>query len=75
MQNIFRQIKGDKAIWAIATLLAIFSFLPVYSAASNLADSGGTNTLSFLVKHFMHLALGFAIMFGVHKVPYKYFRG
>ena len=75
MQNIFTQIKGDRAIWAIATLLAIFSFLPVYSAASNLADSGGTNTLSFLVKHFMHLALGFAIMFGVHKVPYKYFRG
>lgn len=23
----------------------------------------------------MHLALGFVIMFGVHKVPYKYFRG
>ena len=76
MQNIFSQIKGDRAIWAIATLLAIFSFLPVYSAASNLAYVGGTgNTFSFFVKHFMHLALGFAIMFGVHKVPYKYFRG
>ncbi|WP_299119845.1 FtsW/RodA/SpoVE family cell cycle protein [uncultured Winogradskyella sp.] len=74
MQNIFAQIKGDRAIWAIATLLAIFSFLPVYSAASNLAVSS-SNTFSFFVKHFMHLALGFAIMFGVHKVPYKYFRG
>ena len=76
MQNIFKQIKGDKAIWAIVTLLAIFSFLPVYSAASNLAYVGGMgNTFSFFLKHFMHLALGFAIMFGVHKVPYKYFRG
>lgn len=76
MQNLFKNIKGDRAIWAIATLLAIFSFLPVYSAASNLAYVGGTgNTFSFFVKHFMHLALGFAIMFGVHKVPYKYFRG
>ena len=76
MQNIFKQIKGDKAIWAIVTLLAIFSFLPVYSAASNLAYvSGMGNTFSFFLKHFMHLALGFAIMFGVHKVPYKYFRG
>ncbi|WP_439152896.1 FtsW/RodA/SpoVE family cell cycle protein [Winogradskyella sp.] len=76
MQNIFAQIKGDRAIWAIATLLAIFSFLPVYSAASNLAYTGGTgNTFSFFVKHFMHLFLGFAIMYGVHKVPYKYFRG
>jgi cell division protein FtsW len=76
MQNIFSQIKGDRAIWAIATLLAIFSFLPVYSAASNLAYTGGTgNTFSFFVKHFMHLFLGFAIMYGIHKVPYKYFRG
>jgi cell division protein FtsW len=56
--------------------LAIFSFLPVYSAASNLAYVGGTgNTFTFFLKHFMHLVLGFAIMFGVHKVPYKYFRG
>lgn len=73
---MFTQIKGDRAIWAIATLLAIFSFLPVYSAASNLAYVGGIgNTFSFFIKHFMHLALGFAIMYGVHKVPYKYFRG
>ncbi|MBU2927620.1 FtsW/RodA/SpoVE family cell cycle protein [Winogradskyella psychrotolerans] len=75
MQNIFKQIKGDKAIWAIVALLAIFSFMPVYSAASNLANSGNTNTFSFFIKHFMHLLLGFVIMFGVHKVPYKYFRG
>lgn len=75
MQNVFKQIKGDRAIWAIVTLLAIFSFLPVYSAASNLANIGNTNTFSFFIKHFMHLFLGFAIMFGIHKVPYKYFRG
>ncbi|WP_296313658.1 FtsW/RodA/SpoVE family cell cycle protein [Winogradskyella sp. UBA3174] len=74
MQNMFTQIKGDRAIWAIATLLAIFSFLPVYSAASNLAVSS-SNTFSFFIKHFMHLALGFAIMYGIHRVPYKYFRG
>ena len=76
MQNIFSQIKGDRAIWAIATLLAIFSFLPVYSAASNLADYAESgNTFSFFVKHFVHLSLGFAIMFAVHKVPYRYFKG
>ncbi|NRB60140.1 MAG: FtsW/RodA/SpoVE family cell cycle protein [Winogradskyella sp.] len=76
MNNMFSQIKGDRAIWAIATLLAIFSFLPVYSAASNLANISGTsNTFSFFLKHFMHLALGFGIMFGIHKIPYKYFRG
>ncbi|GGW53455.1 cell division protein FtsW [Winogradskyella epiphytica] len=75
MQNIFKQIKGDRSIWAIVGLLAIFSFLPVYSASSNLANSGSTSTFSFFIKHFMHLFLGFVIMFGIHKVPYKYFRG
>ena len=76
MGNIFTNIKGDRLIWAIAALLAIFSFLPVYSAASNLAYVGGSgNTFSFFVKHFMHLFLGFAIMYGVHKIPYRYFRG
>ncbi|MBN2867731.1 MAG: FtsW/RodA/SpoVE family cell cycle protein [Flavobacteriaceae bacterium] len=77
MQNaILNNIKGDKLIWAIVALLAIFSFLPVYSAASNLAYVGGSgNTFAFLVKHFMHLFLGFAIMYGVHKIPYRYFRG
>ncbi len=76
MGTIFKNIKGDRLIWAIVALLAIFSFLPVYSAASNLAYSGGnTSTFSFFVKHFMHLFLGFVIMYGVHKIPYRYFRG
>ncbi|WP_040281445.1 FtsW/RodA/SpoVE family cell cycle protein [Psychroserpens damuponensis] len=76
MQTLFNNIKGDRLIWAIAALLAIFSFLPVYSAASNLAYVGGAgNTFGFFVKHLMHLFLGFAIMYGVHKIPYRYFRG
>nr|WP_321231960.1 FtsW/RodA/SpoVE family cell cycle protein [uncultured Psychroserpens sp.] len=76
MQTLFKNIKGDRLIWAIAALLAIFSFLPVYSAASNLAYVGGSgNTFTYFIKHFMHLFLGFAIMYGVHKIPYRYFRG
>lgn len=76
MQTLFNNIKGDRLIWAIVALMAIFSFLPVYSAASNLAYVGGIgSTFSFFVKHFMHLFLGFAIMYGVHRIPYRYFRG
>ena len=77
MNNIFHTIKGDRLIWALVTLLAIFSFLPVYSASSNLAytSSGNGNTFSFLLKHLIHICMGFAIMYGVHKVPYRYFRG
>lgn len=75
LRKIFANLKGDRLIWAIAALLAIFSFLPVYSAASNLAYIGGNNnTFSFLLKHFLHLFLGFSIMYAVHKAPYRYFR-
>ncbi len=76
MLEVFKNIKGDRLIWAIAALLAIFSFLPVYSAASNLAYiSGDGNTFNYFVKHFLHLFLGFAIMYGIHRIPYRYFRG
>lgn len=76
MRKIFQHIQGDKAIWAVVALLALFSFLPVYSASSNLAYLyGDGSTLPFLLKHFAHLLLGFAILYGVHKIPYHYFRG
>jgi len=76
MLDLFKNIKGDRLIWAIASLLAIFSFLPVYSAASNLAYiSGDGNTFNYFVKHFLHLFLGFAIMYGIHRIPYRYFKG
>ncbi len=76
MPNIFKNIKGDKVIWAVVGLLALFSFLPVYSASSNLAYLyGDGSTLPYLLKHFAHLLLGFAILYGVHRIPYHYFRG
>lgn len=56
--------------------MALFSFLPVYSASSNLAYLfGDGSTLPYLLKHFAHLVLGFGILYGIHKIPYHYFRG
>lgn len=76
MNSVFKHINGDKAIWAVVAFLALFSFLPVYSASSNLAYLyGDGSTFRFLIKHFAHLLLGFAIIYGVHKIPYHYFKG
>ena len=76
MNNIFVNIKGDKTLWAVLILLAGFSFLPVYSAASNLAYvSGSGNTFNYLFKHFIHLSLGFTFMYLMQKIPYHFFRG
>lgn len=75
MQKIIQHIKGDRAIWAIVALLALFSFLPVYSASSNLAYLYGKSTFGLLLKHAVHLILGFAVLYSVHKIPYHYFKG
>jgi len=76
MNTIFKNIKGDRALWAVVALLALFSFLPVYSASSNIAYLyGDGSTLKFLIKHASHLILGFAIIYGVHRMPYHYFKG
>ncbi|MDX1326579.1 MAG: cell division protein FtsW, partial [Arenibacter sp.] len=42
MVGFLNKINGDKAIWAVVALLSIFSFLPVYSASSNLVYVVGT---------------------------------
>ena len=76
MKELLHNLKGDKGIWSFVALLALFSFMPVYSASSNLAylKHGTGNTLVYLLKHFVHLMMGFAIMYQVQKVPYHYFR-
>jgi len=76
MLNFFKNIKGDKAIWAVVALLALFSFLPVYSASSNLVYVVGNGTTGgHLVKHAFLLFLGFGIIYGVHKIPAHFFKG
>ena len=76
MKQLINNLKGDKGIWSFVALLALFSFMPVFSASSNLAYLGvGTgNTLGYLVKHFFHVCCGFFIIYFVHRVPYQYFR-
>ena len=76
MRNFVRNIKGDKAIWGVVALLALFSFLPVYSASSNLVYVvGNGTTLGHLIKHGLLLFLGFGIIYGVHRIPTHYFKG
>lgn len=76
MKDLIKKLKGDKVIWSFVALLALFSFMPVFSASSNLAYLGhGTgNTLGYLLKHLAHICIGFLIIYLVHRVPYHYFR-
>jgi cell division protein FtsW len=63
MKQLVNNLKGDKVIWSFVAI----SFVLVYacfSASSNLAYLGhGTgNTLGYLVKHLVHICIGFLII-------------
>jgi len=74
--QLLKNIKGDRAIWGVVALLAVFSFLPVYSASSNLVYVVGRGTtMGHLIKHGMLLILGFGIIYAIHKIPTHYFKG
>lgn len=72
MSNKIEKIKGDRIIWTIVSVLAIFSFLPVYSASSNF---GNDLIFSNMIKHVAIVFIGILIMYFTHLVPYKYFKG
>ncbi len=72
MRKIVEKIKGDKIIWTIVSLLAIFSFLPVYSASSNF---GNDLIFSNMIKHVAIVFIGMLIMYATHLIPYRYFKG
>jgi cell division protein FtsW len=74
MHRLKAYLKGDRVIWIVLGVLAIFSVLSVYSASGMLAYKyQGGNTTYYLVKHLGLLALAFVVIFVTHKIPYKYF--
>ena len=70
--SMLKNIRGDKAIWIVVIALAIFSFLPVYSASSNF---GANLIFSNVIKHISIIFIGIMIMYSTHLVEYKYFKG
>lgn len=74
MQNIYKYIKGDRVIWAVVLLLAIFSVLVVYSSIVTLAYKyQDGNTEFYLFKHSIILFIGFLLMYFAHKLNYRYY--
>ena len=73
--NLNNIIKGDKVLLVYVMLLAMFSFLPVFSASSNLSHVvGGSSPIVYLFKHFIILLFGFILMLSIQKIPFKNFR-
>jgi len=67
-------LQGDRVIWMVVILLSLLSLLAVYSSTGTLAyryQEG--NTLHYMVKHLVHLLLGFGLMILAHRVKYTYY--
>lgn len=76
MKEFINSLRGDKVIWAFVALMAMLSFMPVFSASSNLAYTrhGSGNAFTYLLKHAAQVLVGFFILYKIHKVPYHYYK-
>ena len=73
-EGLLKYLRGDNTIWMVCMLLGLTSIVAVYSSISSLAYKyTDGNTFYYLFKHGIMLLTGFGIMYGVHKIPYKYF--
>jgi cell division protein FtsW len=74
MERISSFVRGDKVLWGLVVLMCILSFMPIYSAASNLEHvvNNGT-TIQHLVKHSVMVIIGLLILSSIPRIPYKWF--
>jgi len=69
--HAYSRLKGDKLIWLIVTILAIFSVLAVYSAVGSMAyKTHGGNTELLLLKQTFFLGVGLLLMYVAYKFDY-----
>ena len=74
IETIKKQVGGDRAIWAVVLLLALLSVLVVYSSIVTLAYKyQDGNTFYYLFRHGIFVAIGFGIIYMIHRVKHKYF--
>lgn len=66
------ELKGDRVIWAIVALLALFSILAVYSSSSMVAfQKRGGNTEFYLLKQVSLLTIGLIMTYAAYMLNYK----
>ncbi len=70
--RIYAELRGDRAIWMIVAVLALFSILAVYSATGSIAfKERGGNTEFYLIKHFVFIAGGLFLTYLCYMMPYS----
>ncbi|MBI3134198.1 MAG: FtsW/RodA/SpoVE family cell cycle protein [Bacteroidetes bacterium] len=73
MKELFKYLGGDRNIWVLAITLGLISVVSVFSFIPILVKVKGLSYSYLFFKHFFLLALGFVIMYVIHKIPVKAF--
>ncbi|MEL7118454.1 MAG: FtsW/RodA/SpoVE family cell cycle protein [Bacteroidota bacterium] len=72
--RIYSELRGDRSIWAIMVMLAVFSILVVYSSTGSLAyQQYGGDTERALFKHGLILVGGLVLAYVCHLMNYMMF--
>jgi cell division protein FtsW len=71
MEQLLNKTKGDKVIWAIVTMLTVFSLLAVYSSTGTLAYKMSRSPESYLFKQVTFIAIGLVCIYFAHRVNYS----
>ncbi len=72
---LLNKTKGDRWIWIIIILLSLLSVLAVYSSTGTLAYKRGVGSESLVIKHFLFIVVGFALIYFAHLINYRYYAG
>ncbi len=69
--RLYAELQGDRAVWMIVAVLAIFSILAVYSATGHAAFKyRGGATESYLMKHMFYVFAGIIITYLCYLMHY-----
>lgn len=73
--RIYAELRGDRVIWMIVAMLAMFSILAVYSSSGSLAfKERGGNTEFFLFKHTVFIGGGLLLVYLCYILHYNQYR-
>lgn len=68
----YYQLKGDRVVWLVVTLLILFSLLIVYSTSGSVVYkmNTGSSTEYYLVRQIVFIGMGFTSMYLAYKLHY-----
>lgn len=70
----FWKLKGDRVIWIIVVLFAMFSIAAVFSSSSFLASSRGISKVAIFAEQTKSVLMGFMALFICYLIPLRFYR-